>query len=141
MAQEQLISQKSVTYFFLKSKDVHMENGLASITVFARLARETASFSGRKKQTHLETFWVQIEDIRMEHVPEKVKSLPNCLQQYEVSEKVFHHLLQLSKICPNDLYTVTPYYLKVNREMFLPWQELEQSWVNGQVEARLAGKK
>lgn len=115
--------QKSVTYFFLKSKDVHMENEVASITLFARLAREITSFTGREKQTQIDTFWVQIDDLGMEHATEKVKALPNCMEKYEVSEKVFQHLLHLSKSCPDELYGVTPCYLKVNREMFLPWEE------------------
>ncbi|HSI67838.1 MAG TPA: hypothetical protein VK947_10505 [Planococcus sp. (in: firmicutes)] len=124
MAQNQLIPQKSVTYFFIKSKDVNMEKGLATITLFARLAREITLVTGREKQTQIETFWVQIDDLGMEHATEKVKTSPNCMEKYEVSEKVFQHLLQLSKTCPNELYGVTPYYVKGNREMFLPWQEL-----------------
>ncbi|MBT2583112.1 hypothetical protein [Planococcus sp. ISL-109] len=130
MAQKQVIPQKSVTYFFLKSKDVNMENGLTSITLFARLAREITCFTGREKQTQVETFWVQLDDIGMEQATKKVKALLNCMEKYEVSEQVFRHLLQLSKSCPNELYGVIPYYLKGNREMFLPWQELDQSWQN-----------
>lgn len=130
MAQKQVIPQKSVTYFFLKSKDVQMENELTSITLFARLARKITFFTGREKQTHFETLWVQINDIGIEQATEKVKNLPNCIEKYEVSEKVFRHLLQLSKSCPNELYGIIPYYMKANREIFLPWQELEQSWQN-----------
>ena len=127
MVKKQLIPQKAVTYFFLKSKDVHMENGLISITLFARLGRESTYFTDGEKQTQVETHWVQIDDVDMEHATEKLKTLPNCMEKYEVSEKVFQHLLQLSKSCPSELYSLTPYYLKVNREMFLPWQELEES--------------
>ncbi|MBT2572060.1 hypothetical protein [Planococcus sp. ISL-110] len=134
MAQKKLSSQKSVTYFFLKSKDVHTENGLTSITLFARLAREITSVTDREKQTRVETFWVQIDDLGIEHATEKVKALPNCMEKYEVSEKVFLHLLQLSKSCPNELYGVIPYYLKANREMFHSWPELEQSWQKNQLE-------
>lgn len=130
MTQKQLIPQKSVTYFFLKSKDVHMENGVTSITLFARLAREITSVTGRRKQTQIETLWVQLEEIGMGQATEKVKALPNCMEKYEVSEQVFRHLLQLSNRCPNELYGLIPYYLKANREMFLPWQELEQSLQN-----------
>lgn len=130
MAREQLSTQKSVTYFFLKSKDVHMENGVTAITLFARLTRVAISFTGREKQTQVETCWVQLEDIEREQATEKVKALPNCMEKYEVSEQVFRHLLQLSKRCPNELYGIIPYYMKANREMFLPWQELEQSWEN-----------
>lgn len=130
MVQKMLIPQKSVTYFFLKSKDVHMENGLASITLFARLAREITLVTGRKKQTQADTFWVQIDDLGMEQATEKVKAMPNCMEKYEVSEKVFQHLLQLSKSCPDELHGVIPYCLTAKREMFCPWQELEQSLQN-----------
>ena len=126
MAQKHLVPQKSMAYFFLKSKDVHMENGLTSITLFARLAREITLVTGREKQTQVETFWVQIDDLGMEHATEKVKNLPNCMVKYEVSEKVFKHLLQLSKSNPNELYGVIPYYLKANREMFCSGQEFLQ---------------
>lgn len=131
MADKKLVSQNSITYLFLKSKDVHRENGLSSITLFARLAREVTRFKGREKQTQVETFWVQIDDVGMEHATEKVKALPNCLEKYEISEKVFRHLLQLSKHCPDELYGITPCYLKADREMFLSWQKLEQSFQNG----------
>ncbi|WP_251047766.1 hypothetical protein [Planococcus sp. ISL-109] len=107
-----------------------MGNGLTSITLFARLAREITSFTGREKQTQVDTFWVQIDDLGMDHATEKVKTMPNCMEKYEVSEQVFRHLLQLSKRCPNELYGIIPYYVKANREMFLPWQELEQSLEN-----------
>lgn len=127
MAQKQSVPQKSVAYFFLKSKDVNIENKLASVTLFARLAREITFFTGGKTQTQVETFWVEIDDIEMENASEKVKNMPNCMQKYEVSEKVFRHLLQLAQECPNELYGITPYYLTANRESFLPWQEFENS--------------
>ncbi len=126
MKQTPLFPQQSVTYFFLKSKDEHMENGLSTITLFAKLAREIAFLKSGKMRTQVETFWFQIEDLKMEQLTEKVKGLPNCIQKYELSEKVFHHLLQLSQSCPKELYWVTPYYMKVKREMFMSWQELEQ---------------
>lgn len=128
MAHTQLNPAKATTYFFLKSKDVQIENGLATVTLFARLAREVASTKGKKKETLSETSWVQIVDIRMEHVTEKVRNLPNCMQKYEVSDKIFYHLLELSESCTYELYGVTPYYLTTNRKMFVPWQELEKNW-------------
>lgn len=125
MEQNPLYSQQSFRYFFYKSKDEHLENGLPSITLFAKLAREIAFFKAGKKRVQVETFWFQIDDVKAEQLTEKVKCLPNCIQKYELSEKVFLHLLQVSKRCPRELYCVTPYYLKVNREMFLSWKELE----------------
>lgn len=127
MVQKQKIPQKTVSYFFLKSKDVHMEDGVLTITLFARLASEITSFSDGKKQTQFETHWVQMDDIEMGNATDKLMTLPNCMDKYEVSENVFQHLLQLTASCPSELYSVIPYYLKAHREMFLPWQELEQS--------------
>lgn len=126
MPKTQTHPRNSVTYFFLKSKDVHMEDGFASVTLFARLGREISSVKGGKKRTCVETAWVEIEDLRMEHVPEKMKNLPNCMQKYELSPPVYQHLLHLSEKCPSELYGITPYYLKANRKMFLPWEELDQ---------------
>ena len=127
MVKKQLIPQKSVTYFFIKSKDVHIENGFSSITLFARLGCEIFFFTDGKKRSQVETHWVQIDDVEMEDATDKLKTLPNCLEKYEVSEKVFQHLLQLTKSCPSELYSVIPYYVKASREMFLTWQELEGS--------------
>ena len=42
MEQMEHLPQQSVGYFFLRSKDVHFENGAAFITFFARLTKETS---------------------------------------------------------------------------------------------------
>lgn len=107
--------QKSINYFFLKSKDVHIENGLAFITLFARLTREISWISKGKRQIHVETVWVEIEESQMEHAPEKMKTLPNCMQRYAITENVFCNLYQLSKKYPKDLFYVTPYHHRFNR--------------------------
>jgi hypothetical protein len=130
IVRNQLISQKPATYFFLKSKDVQMENGVTFITLFASLAREITFITNRQEKTQLETLWVEINDIQTECATEKVKALPNCSDNYEVSEKVFQHLFQLSKSCPDELHGVIPYYVKATRNVFVPWQELEQAWEN-----------
>lgn len=101
-----------------------MENGVTSITLFGRLVREIKSFTG----TQVETFWVQMDDLGVEQAAEKVRSSPNCMEKYEVSQKVFQHLLDLSKRCPNELYGVVPFYMAATRNLFLPWQELERSY-------------
>lgn len=131
MANKQMNPRSSVTYFFLRAKDVHLEDGLPSITLFARLGREFSSIKAGRKRTHVETAWVQMDDLQMDHVPEKMKNLPNCVQKYELSSPVFQHLLHLSRKCPNELYGITPYYLKADREMFLSWEELDQCWQDG----------
>ncbi|WP_422122454.1 hypothetical protein DHX103_11670 [Planococcus sp. X10-3] len=130
MVRKTLVFQKSVTYFFLKSKDENMDNGLTSITLFARLMREVTSVMGQEKRTQVDTFWVQIDDLEKGHATEKLKALPNCMEKYEVSEKVFQHLLQLAQTCPKELYGIIPYHSKAEREMFIPWQELEQCMQN-----------
>lgn len=45
------IPLKSTSYFFLKSKDVHIENGLAFITLFARLTRENTLIHEGKNES------------------------------------------------------------------------------------------
>lgn len=120
------IPLKSTSYFFLKSKDVHIENGLAFITLFARLTRENTLIHEGKKRTHIEIAWVEIEEFQLEHASEKVKSLPNCMQRYEINENVFHGLYHLSKESPEDLFYITPYHHKSSRQNFLSYQELNQ---------------
>src|SRR5690606_21105961 len=97
MAQRKPPVQESIAYFFFKSKDVNVENGLSSITLFARLTCEVTCIIGRKKQAQIETVWVQANDVRMEQATEKVKAAPNCIEKYEVSETIFQHLVQLSR--------------------------------------------
>ncbi len=135
MRQEPFFPNKKVSYFFHRSKDEHMENGLTSVTLFAKLAREITFYKAGKKRTHVETLWFQIDDLKAEQLTKELSDLPNCLQRYELSENVFYHLLQLSKSCPNELYWITPYYLQAKRKMFLPWQELEQNWRKNHVNA------
>ena len=135
MEQKQFTSQKPVVYFFLRSKDVHEENKREAITLFTRLTRETIFYTAGKWQKRVETFWVQINDLAWEQASEKVKNMPNCIQKYEVTEKVFQHLLQLCKTCPEGLFGITPYYIKVERVAFLPWQELEKCWQNSCVKS------
>lgn len=120
------IPLKATTYFFLKSKDVHIENGLAFITLFARLTRETTLIHEGKKQTHVETAWVEIEEFQMEHAPEKVRNLPNCMQRYKITEDVFRSLYHLSKESPEDLFYITPYHYESSRKNYLSYQQLNQ---------------
>lgn len=120
------VSLKSTTYFFLKFKDVHIENGLAFITLLARLTRETTLIREGKKQTQVETAWVEIEELQMEHAPEKVRNLPNCMQRYAITENVFRSLYHLSKESPEDLFYIIPYHHESIRKNFLSRQQLNQ---------------
>lgn len=130
MVQIHLIPRKSVTYYFVKSKDLSMEDGLKFITLFAKLACEITYFAESRKHTQVETLWVQAKDVQLEQANKKVKEMSNCMVEYEVSQELFQHLLYLAQNCPNELYEVIPYYKKVTREMFIPWDEIEQSWQN-----------
>lgn len=117
MKEMKQLPQKSVSYFFLRSKDVHIENQSAMITFFARLTREI-SFS-KKEQPEVQTVWVKIDEVPMEQAPQKVKEMPNCMQRYELPQNVFYHLYQMSKNCPKELFFVTPYHRNSTREYFV----------------------
>jgi hypothetical protein len=120
MPQKQYVPHKSIAYFFNRSKDTHEENGIAIITLFARLTREFTYDDGFNTYEKAETVWVDMEDIKMEKATEKMKALPNCMQRYTITEKVFRELYQLSKNCPRELYYITPFHHESIREKFVP---------------------
>lgn len=120
MGQMEQLPQKSVGYFFLRSKDVHIENESTFITFFARLTREVSSIKEGKKQTEVQTIWVDIDEVLLEHASEKAKALPNCMQRYELTQNIFHSLCQLSQSCPEELFYLTPYHRECAREKFIP---------------------
>lgn len=119
MLQNQYALQKSVQYFFRRSKDVNEENNSTVITLFARLSREIVFDDGLKTCKKAQTFWVDIEDIKMEEATEKIKELPNGMQQYKITEKVFRSLYQLSQNQPTELFYVTPFHQESKREKFI----------------------
>lgn len=119
MLQNQCALQKSVAYFFNRSKDVNEVEGSTVITLFACLTREFIYDDEINTYIKEETVWVDIEDIKIEKATEKMKSLPNCMQQYKITEKVFRDLYQLSKNCPRELYYVTPFYQESTREKYI----------------------
>lgn len=119
MEQMEHMPQKSVGYFFLRSKDVHVENGAAFITFFARLTRETSLKKEGVEQTRIQPIWVEIDEVLMGHASEKAKAMPNCMQRYELTPNVFYSLYQLSKSCPAELFYITPYHLKSTHRKFI----------------------
>lgn len=119
MEQMEHMPQKSVGYFFLRTKDVHVENGAAFITFFARLTRETSFKKEGVEQTRIQPVWVEIDEVLMGNASEKAKALPNCMQRYELTPKVFYSLYQLSKSCPAELFYITPYHLKFTYRKFI----------------------
>lgn len=108
MAQNQSVSLASITYFFTRSKDVHEENGTLFITLFTRLTIECTTGSGLKSSGKIESVWVNIEEVKVEHATKKMKEIPNCIYRYEVSKDVFLELYRASQVCPKELYYVTP---------------------------------
>ena len=106
------LPRKSVNYFFLRSKDVHIENGSAFITVFARLTKEITFSKEGKDQTKIQTMWVEIDEVKQEQASQKEKVLPNCMYRYELMPNIFYNLWELSKTCPKELFYITPYHRK-----------------------------
>lgn len=119
MAQNQYALQKSVQYFFRRSKDINEENGKPVITLFARLMRETTFDDGLNTYRKAETVWVDIEDVSIAEASEKEKELPNGTQQYKITEKVFRSLYHLSRNKPRELFYVTPFHQESKREKFI----------------------
>ena len=104
----QPVPSDSITYFFTRSKDVHEKNGKLYITLFARLTREFVKTRGAKTYRKVESVWVDIEEVQMEHDTEKMRSLPNLIQRYNISKEVFWGLFEVSADAPKELYYVTP---------------------------------
>lgn len=119
MPQNQSTLQKSVRYFFNRSKDINEENESKVITLFARLTKEIVFVDGWDTYKKAETVWVEIEDIKLEEATERMKGLPNCMQQYKITENVFRSLYKLSESCPKELYYVTPFHHESEREKFI----------------------
>lgn len=119
MEKMEQLSQQSVGYFFLRSKEVHIENGAAFITFFVRLTRETSVRKEGKEQTRVQAVWVDIDEVMEGHASEKARALPNCMQRYELSQSVFYSLCHLSKSCPEELFYITPYHRNSTRKEFV----------------------
>lgn len=112
MPEQQIIPQGSVTYYFLRSKDVHEEEGTEFITLFARLTREFTFCSEEHVYSRRQSVWVDIDEVESQNAPQKVKELPNAIQTFKIQENVFKELVEASKTCPKELYFVTPISLK-----------------------------
>lgn len=111
MPQKQLLPQQSAAYYFVRSKNVHEEDGETFITLFARLCREQTYVSGGKKKSERESVWVDIDEVKAAHATKKVLDLPNRIQNFVVSENVFIELVKTAKTCPKELYFVAPIHI------------------------------
>ncbi len=118
MEQPENMLQTVVNYFFLRSKDVHFENGCAFITFFARLSREVSFMTDGVEETQIQTLWVEIEELRQDQATKKEKRMPNCVWRYELSKDVFDSLNQIANNNPKDMYYVTPYHRKSSCQKF-----------------------
>lgn len=111
LSQKQLLPQHSVAYYFVRSKNVHEEEGEIFVTLFARLCREQTIVSGGKKVSERESVWVDIDEVKAIHASEKMLELPNRIQNFVVAENVFKELVRTAQTCPKELYFVAPMHI------------------------------
>lgn len=119
MEQDLCMPDQRANYYFLKSKDVHVEEGNMYITCFARLTREVLIEKDGKEKTRIQTFWVDINEQRFDQATKKVQAMPNCMHRYEIAKEVFYNMYQLSKSCPEEIFQVIPYHKKSTCEKFI----------------------
>lgn len=112
MSEKQLLPQGSVAYYFVRSKDVHEEDGEEFITLFARLTREFTLYSKGEIFSERQSIWVDIDEVKTEHATSKMKALPNAIQTFTVQEEVFKELVEAARNCPKELYFITPMHEK-----------------------------
>ncbi|AQQ54743.1 hypothetical protein [Planococcus lenghuensis] len=109
---EQSASQTTSRYYFSRVKDVHLENGQAFITLFARLTIETPEES--------KCVWVDLEEELWDHADRKLQNAPNGIYTYQITEEVFRELERLSGHRRYDLYSLTPLYKAVTFRRLAP---------------------
>ncbi|CEG23661.1 hypothetical protein BN1080_02665 [Planococcus massiliensis] len=112
MPQKQVNVQEAVNYYFLKSKDFNHEDDPPTITLFCRLSRETTYTEILHTYSKTDTFWVDIDEMKYDEAPEKVKELPNQISRFAISEAVFKELYKISLSRPKELYYITPYFIQ-----------------------------
>ncbi|MFD1030030.1 hypothetical protein [Metaplanococcus flavidus] len=118
MEQTEQLPQQSVGYYFLRSKEVHIENGAAFITFFIRLTRETSLRKEGKEKTRIQAVWVDLDEVKEGHATDRARALPNRMERYELTPNVFYSLYELTKTCPAELFYITPHYLNSTRKNF-----------------------
>lgn len=108
------LSSGSIQYFFTRVKNSYEENGCIFVSFFARLTKE---YRHTKKSTvsfKTERIWVDMDECKESHAPQKMKALPEGVSTYMITEEVFNELVKLSNNCPQELYQITP-ICSVNR--------------------------
>ncbi len=101
-----------INYYFLRSKDVHIENQKMYITLFARLTREITTHDAGTCNTCIHTLWVDIDELPYAQAPLKVQRMPNCVRRFTLTEEVFENILQVTTEFSKDLFYITPYHKK-----------------------------
>ncbi|AQQ53479.1 hypothetical protein [Planococcus lenghuensis] len=102
MHKNQPAIEEEINFYFTQVKDTHRENGQQFITLFARLTVENS--------VDVTSVWVEIDEVKWEQAPEKLKSAPNGMVTYLIPESVFMGLMKLSKTRHAELYSLTPMY-------------------------------
>lgn len=109
MIQNKMATQHSVSNYFYRSKDVHEENGERCITLFCRLSREFTYINDCYEFKKTETVWVDIKEILEKDASENLLALPNRMIKFEISDELLVELFSVSKNCPEELYSLTPF--------------------------------
>ena len=108
MFQRQIGIQHSVANFFIRSKDVHEENGCLYITLFARLIREYTYIKNGYEYKRTETVWVDIKEVSENAASEKLLEMQNRITRFQLSDELFKEFQCISKNSPQELYSITP---------------------------------
>lgn len=103
MPRKQPISAEKIRYTFTRVKDTHEENGQKFITVFGRLTIQNSVES--------KSVWVEIEEVKWEQATDKLKSMPDAMYMYYISETIFQELAEISAARHQELYFLTPVYM------------------------------
>lgn len=109
MIQNKMAIQHSVSNYFYRSKDVHEENGDRFITLFCRLSREYTYIDDCYEFKKTETVWVDIKEIPEKEASENLLATPNRMIKFEISDELLEELFSISKIYPEELYSLTPF--------------------------------
>lgn len=102
--------EKKVYFYFSKSKGTHEEAGEYFITLFARLSLEIFSSENPVGAGESKTFWVDIQEVKYDAASVKMKKMPDSVERFEISGKLFWELYKISQKCPEELYYITPLF-------------------------------
>jgi len=110
------ISQHLITYWFVQSKNVFEEGDYKFLSLFSQLLIEKTYIQHGMRIYKREIVWVEIDEIKMNHVSQKMKDLPNRMNNYQVNAQVFKELLTITERCPTELSFVVPFYIRNSQQ-------------------------